>query len=239
MSPTTPCLPAAPTSTGHGRAGRDVLVPLPPGVAPQVLGGLLGALVVDPPPDPDAPPTAPTRAPTPSRCRTRTAAATRSTGWQGRSVPRRDRGVGAGPADHPDPGPVPVWVGGDYRVLAVDSTDLIGPTPVPSQTVTLTTGGRVDLEVRVPDHVRSGWLRRPCRSLSDQPGRPRRRPVHPPPNSTCCTTDPQLRWVSTRARRSAASTTSSVAVLASRRSSRHVVDDQRSVVSGRADVHGG
>jgi FtsP/CotA-like multicopper oxidase with cupredoxin domain len=45
---------------------------------------------------------------------------------------------------------VHVWSGGDYRVLAVDGTDLRGPTPVRQRSLTLAAGGRADLEVVVP-----------------------------------------------------------------------------------------
>jgi FtsP/CotA-like multicopper oxidase with cupredoxin domain len=44
-----------------------------------------------------------------------------------------------------------VWSGAPYRVLAVDGADLHGPTPVTGKALTLTAGGRADLEVLVPD----------------------------------------------------------------------------------------
>lgn len=50
-----------------------------------------------------------------------------------------------------DNGPMPAWVGGSaYRVLAVDGTDVHGPTSVTGQSLTITAGGRVDLEVTAP-----------------------------------------------------------------------------------------
>jgi FtsP/CotA-like multicopper oxidase with cupredoxin domain len=50
-----------------------------------------------------------------------------------------------------DNGPMPIWVGGSaYRVLAIDGTDVHGPTPVQDQSLTLTAGARADLEVTVP-----------------------------------------------------------------------------------------
>lgn len=50
-----------------------------------------------------------------------------------------------------DDGPTQVWVSGAaYRVLAVDGRDLHGPTAVEGRRLTLTAGGRVDLEVQVP-----------------------------------------------------------------------------------------
>ncbi|HYO38123.1 MAG TPA: multicopper oxidase family protein [Nocardioidaceae bacterium] len=45
---------------------------------------------------------------------------------------------------------VHVWSGGDFRVLAVDGTEVTGPTPVQQRYLTLAAGGRADLEVRVP-----------------------------------------------------------------------------------------
>ena len=49
-----------------------------------------------------------------------------------------------------DNGPVRVWSDGGYRVLAVDATDVHGPTEVHDAWVTLTAGGRLDLDVVVP-----------------------------------------------------------------------------------------
>ena len=50
-----------------------------------------------------------------------------------------------------DNGPVGIWAGQDYRVLAVDGRDLNEPTPVSGEALTLTAGGRADLELTVPD----------------------------------------------------------------------------------------
>ena len=49
-----------------------------------------------------------------------------------------------------DNGPMKVWSSGPYRLLAVDGTDVHRPTEVSDQSVTLTAGGRADLEVQVP-----------------------------------------------------------------------------------------
>jgi len=49
-----------------------------------------------------------------------------------------------------DNGPVRVWASGPYRVLAVDGTPVHGPTEVVDRSVTLTAGGRLDLEVTTP-----------------------------------------------------------------------------------------
>jgi FtsP/CotA-like multicopper oxidase with cupredoxin domain len=50
-----------------------------------------------------------------------------------------------------DNGPVQVWSGAAYRVLAVDGRDLNAPTPVSGQALTVTAGGRADLELTVPE----------------------------------------------------------------------------------------
>ncbi|QNN55013.1 multicopper oxidase family protein [Nocardioides mesophilus] len=50
-----------------------------------------------------------------------------------------------------DNGPLRAWAAAPYRVLALDGTDVHGPTPVRDEAVTVTAGGRVDLEVTVPD----------------------------------------------------------------------------------------
>jgi FtsP/CotA-like multicopper oxidase with cupredoxin domain len=50
-----------------------------------------------------------------------------------------------------DNGVQPVWVSGAaYDVLAVDGTDLVGPTPVTDRAYQLTAGARVDLGFEVP-----------------------------------------------------------------------------------------
>ena len=49
-----------------------------------------------------------------------------------------------------DNGPVEIWSGEPYRVLAVDGTDVHEPTAVTGQSITLTAGGRADLEVIAP-----------------------------------------------------------------------------------------
>jgi FtsP/CotA-like multicopper oxidase with cupredoxin domain len=54
-----------------------------------------------------------------------------------------------------DNGPMSVWVAGAaFRVLAVDGTDLHGPTPARDVAVLVTAGARVDLEVVMPDDGR-------------------------------------------------------------------------------------
>ncbi|NUS50350.1 MAG: multicopper oxidase family protein [Nocardioidaceae bacterium] len=51
---------------------------------------------------------------------------------------------------NPDNGPFQAWASAPYRVLAVDGTDVHGPTPVEDEAVTVTAGGRVDLSLTVP-----------------------------------------------------------------------------------------
>ena len=49
-----------------------------------------------------------------------------------------------------DNAPMELWSGAAYRVLAIDGRDLIGPTPVTGQALTLTGGGRADIELTAP-----------------------------------------------------------------------------------------
>ncbi len=50
-----------------------------------------------------------------------------------------------------DNGPMSAWVAGaPFRLVAVDGTDLNGPTPVNGTAVLITAGGRADLEVSTP-----------------------------------------------------------------------------------------
>ena len=55
-----------------------------------------------------------------------------------------------------DNGAASVWSPGPYRVLAVDGTDVHGPTEVRGEAVRLTAGGRVDVEVVAPALVQLG-----------------------------------------------------------------------------------
>jgi FtsP/CotA-like multicopper oxidase with cupredoxin domain len=58
-----------------------------------------------------------------------------------------------------DNGATGVWVdGAPYRLLAVDGYDLNGPTPIADQSVRLTAGGRIDLEVTAPARVQFGGV---------------------------------------------------------------------------------
>ena len=49
-----------------------------------------------------------------------------------------------------DNGPMQVWTGATYRLLATDGTNVHQPSDVSGRSVTLTAGGRADLEVQVP-----------------------------------------------------------------------------------------
>jgi FtsP/CotA-like multicopper oxidase with cupredoxin domain len=50
-----------------------------------------------------------------------------------------------------DNGPMEVWSSSAYRLLAVDGTDVHQPSEVVARALTLTAGGRADLEVRAPE----------------------------------------------------------------------------------------
>jgi FtsP/CotA-like multicopper oxidase with cupredoxin domain len=50
-----------------------------------------------------------------------------------------------------DNGPMEVWSGGPYRLLAIDATNVHEPSEVSGRSVTLTAGARADLEVLVPN----------------------------------------------------------------------------------------
>lgn len=111
----------------------------------QVIGGLFGALVIDPP--------GPTASDAVVLLHTYPGTSRTLNGHLG--AVRRD----ARPGEvvrvrvaNTDNAPTVVWVAGaPFRVLAVDGRDLVGPSPVEGRKVTVTAGGRADLEVRVPD----------------------------------------------------------------------------------------
>jgi FtsP/CotA-like multicopper oxidase with cupredoxin domain len=50
-----------------------------------------------------------------------------------------------------DNGPMEVWSSAAYRLLAIDGTDVHQPGEVVARALTLTAGGRADLEVRAPE----------------------------------------------------------------------------------------
>jgi FtsP/CotA-like multicopper oxidase with cupredoxin domain len=49
-----------------------------------------------------------------------------------------------------DNGPIKVWTGNSYRLLAIDGTDVHQPSQVSGSSVTLTAGARADIEAQVP-----------------------------------------------------------------------------------------
>ncbi|WP_312030378.1 multicopper oxidase family protein [Actinomycetospora sp. TBRC 11914] len=57
-----------------------------------------------------------------------------------------------------DTGPMRAWSASPYRVLAVDGTDVRGPTPVTGAATQVTAGGRADLEVTAPARVELGGV---------------------------------------------------------------------------------
>jgi FtsP/CotA-like multicopper oxidase with cupredoxin domain len=111
----------------------------------QVVGGLLGALVVRPRhPDEDV---------VDAIALTHLYEGTRTVNGEEGDVPFeapagqrvRVRVVNT------DNGPTEVWTSAPYRVLAIDGRDLNGPTEVRDRALTVTAGGRADLEVTVPE----------------------------------------------------------------------------------------
>jgi FtsP/CotA-like multicopper oxidase with cupredoxin domain len=57
-----------------------------------------------------------------------------------------------------DSGPMRAWSASPYRVLAVDGTDVRGPTPVVGAATQVTAGGRADLEVTAPARIELGGV---------------------------------------------------------------------------------
>jgi FtsP/CotA-like multicopper oxidase with cupredoxin domain len=55
-----------------------------------------------------------------------------------------------------DSGPMSAWTGGPFRLLAIDGTDVVGPSFVTGRSVQITAGGRADLEVTAPARVQLG-----------------------------------------------------------------------------------
>lgn len=115
----------------------------------QVAGGLLGPLVV-------LPPSAGSSVDPPARGDVVALAHT----YNGvRTINGRagDQRVAARPGErvrvrviNTDNGPVDVWASSSYRVLAVDGSNLRGPTPVRDKSIVVTSGGRADLEIVAP-----------------------------------------------------------------------------------------
>lgn len=55
-----------------------------------------------------------------------------------------------------DNGPMRVWSDSDYRIVAIDGTEVNRPAPVHGKDVTVTAGGRIDLVVTSPARVQIG-----------------------------------------------------------------------------------
>ena len=110
----------------------------------QVVGGLFGPLVVTPlEPDPSALEVV---------AIAHTYAGRRTLNGEEGEVP-----VAAKPGTtarvriiNTDNAPVHAWAGGPYRVVAIDAGDVNRPTPVEGRSVTVTAGGRIDIELEVP-----------------------------------------------------------------------------------------
>ena len=111
----------------------------------QVLGGLFGTLIV-------LPATGPARG-------VRDVMAVAHTYSAGRTLNGRvgDLHVPADPGQrvrvrvvNTDNAPMEVWTGAAYRLVAVDGDAIVGATPVENRSVTVTAGGRADLELQLP-----------------------------------------------------------------------------------------
>lgn len=115
----------------------------------QVIGGLLGALVIAPAPgatDNDVVAVAHTYG-----SRRTINGASGDTTLPAPSAPTRIRVINS------DNGPIQVWTsGGEYRVLAVDGTEVNQPGGIRDETVQVTAGSRVDLEISGPARVDIG-----------------------------------------------------------------------------------
>ena len=111
----------------------------------QVIGGLLGPVLIRPSrPDPDTVDVV---------ALTHTYGGVRTVNGEEGDVP-----VVAEPGQrvrlrviNTDNGPVQLWAGQPYAVLAVDGVDVNEPTAVEGKALTLTAGARADLEVTVPE----------------------------------------------------------------------------------------
>lgn len=167
-----------------------------PALHEQVERGLLGALVVDPP------------GPSPGEATDVVALTHLYAGRRTVAGRTGDVAVPAAPGTavrvrviNTDNGPLRTWVDGSpLRVLAVDGTDVHGPTPVAGTSVDVTAGARVDLEVVAPARVTISG----ASALVVGPPGAAAPPLSRQPEavlSTCCTTAPRPRSASTRRRR--------------------------------------
>ena len=75
-----------------------------------------------------------------------------------------------------DNAPMRVWSDTDYRIVAVDGTEVNRPTTISGKDVTVTAGGRIDVVVTSPARVQIGGATALLIGPSDHPSRPK-----PPP----------------------------------------------------------
>lgn len=73
-----------------------------------------------------------------------------------------------------DNAPMTVWTGSPYRVLAIDGTDLQGPTEVGDRSLSLAAGARADLQITVPTDGQAARVQLSKATACDP--RPERRP---------------------------------------------------------------
>lgn len=111
---------------------------------PQVAGGLFGSLVVTPKPGITQ------RVDVTAMAHTYGGVRTINGKAEDLHVPARPGEPVRVRVTNTDNAPMEVWAGNPYRLLAVDGTDIHRPTEVSNRSLTLTAGGRTDLEVRVP-----------------------------------------------------------------------------------------
>jgi FtsP/CotA-like multicopper oxidase with cupredoxin domain len=111
---------------------------------PQVAGGLLGSLVVLPKSGIAQPVDVSAVAHTYNGVRTINGKA------EVLRVPARPGQRARVRVTNTDNGPMKIWTTGTYRLLAIDGTDVHQPADVSDRSVTLTAGGRADLEVTAP-----------------------------------------------------------------------------------------
>jgi FtsP/CotA-like multicopper oxidase with cupredoxin domain len=111
---------------------------------PQVAGGLLGSLVVTPKSG------IPQQVDVSAIAHTYGGLRTINGKAEDLRVPAKPGQRGRVRITNTDNGPMTVWTGGSYRLLAVDGTDVHRPTEVSDRSLTLTAGARADLEVKVP-----------------------------------------------------------------------------------------
>ncbi|GAA4894661.1 hypothetical protein GCM10025789_09960 [Tessaracoccus lubricantis] len=113
----------------------------------QVLGGLLGALVIEPEEAPADAVMLLHTYPGTSRTVNGTREEVRVAAPDGATV--RVRVVNT------DNAPTVVWASGSFTLAAIDGVDVVAPTPVEHRKVTVTGGGRADLEVTAPARVQA------------------------------------------------------------------------------------